>query len=645
VCGICGLAGRKSVQAGGAAESSVEAALNAMRHRGPDGEGTWRSAEHPVVLGHLRLAIIDLTDAAAQPMTTEDGAHAVTFNGEIYNYRELRARLEQLGHRFRTASDTEVLLSACREWGPLEAARRAHGMFAFAYLDGRRRRLWLVRDRFGEKPLYWTVSNGSVAFASEPKGLTALTGSLPEIDRNILATYLARSVVPQPATIYRNVFQVAPGGAVSIELSSDIAASDVTTHVHWDAAGEAVRARMRPFSGSLDEAVEAVHERLSASVRASTVSDVPVGAFLSGGVDSTLVTALMQQGADRPVRTFTIGFDDPRLDESGYATKVAAELGTDHSTVVLSPADVLAVVPELASMYDEPFADASQLPTHMVSQVARRDVTVALSGDGGDELFGGYNRHITSQRVFAPLSRVPARVRGLAGSAALGVRPSRWDSVGRAMGMHAPTGGLGARVHKLAAMAQFTDSEDLYDRLTAVTAQRYVLGAEVPLPPRLPALATPTESFMLGDAMGYLSDDILVKVDRAAMAVSLETRIPMLDPDVYRLAWSLPLEYKVSNGVGKLVLRRLLGTLLPEALMNRPKMGFGLPLDEWLRGPLRPWAEDLLSPGTLREQGLLDVDAVRDTWQRHASGERDHSHELWNIIMFQSWLDRWSALR
>jgi asparagine synthase (glutamine-hydrolysing) len=641
VCGITGLAGRLACQPAEDLTRDMLQSLATLRHRGPDGEGMWRSAALPVALGHRRLAIIDLTSAAAQPMTAGDGQDALSFNGEIYNYRELRTHLQQRGHRFLTNSDTEVLLASCQAWGPVETARRARGMFAFAFVDGSRRRLWLVRDRFGEKPLYWSHHHGSVTFASELKALAALSGHRPDINRTALATFLARSSVAQPATIYEGIRQVPPGSGLCVDLSDRISEADITTVVHWDAVGEAVHARMSPFEGSLDDAVAAVHAELRESVHRSTVSDRPVGAFLSGGIDSSVVTALMQEASDQPVRTFTIGFADPRVDESSYAEAVASELGTKHTTVTLSATDVLAVVPDLATMYDEPFGDPSQLPTHLVSRIAREDVTVALSGDGGDELFGGYNRYITSERAYGPLSRVPHVLRGAAGRAALRVPPSAWDSVGRAVGMRAPTGGLGARMHKLAAIADFADVPDLYDKLTSVTGRRYVLGHRGPEAPRLPSVDSAPAAFMLADTIGYLTDDILVKVDRAAMATSLETRIPMLDPSVYRLAWSLPLEYKLSGGVGKLVLRRLLATVLPPALMERPKMGFGPPLGDWLRGPLRSWADDLLASHLLRDQGLLDVDQVRATWARHCSGRRDHTHELWNLLMFQAWLAEW----
>ncbi|MGZ4467999.1 MAG: asparagine synthase (glutamine-hydrolyzing) [Nocardioidaceae bacterium] len=645
MCGIAGLAGRLACGPPQERDDRVARGLDALRHRGPDGGGVWSSAELPVTLGHRRLSIIDLTSAAMQPMTIESGRHAVTYNGEVYNFTELRGRLERGGCRLRTRSDTEVLLLACRMWGPLEAVRRAQGMFAFAYLDGPSRQLWLIRDRFGEKPLYWTLLDGTVIFASELKALVAVSGVRPAVDRQSLATFLARGAVAQPASIYDGVQQVPAGTALRIQVTDAITQQDIARHIHWDAVGEARHAAESPFPGTLDDAAAVVDAELRRSVRASTVADRPVGAFLSGGVDSTLVTALMRDASEQPVRTFTVGFDDPRYNEAAYAASVASHLGTKHTEVTLSAQDVLAVVPSLPRMYDEPFADPSQLPTHLVARVAHEDVAVALSGDAGDELFGGYNRHISAQRLYGRLARVPRGMRGLAGRAASRLSPAAWDAIGRSVGMQSPTGGLGARVHKLAPIADFHQAADLYDKLVSSTRRRYVLGGAAPRPARLPEAGGLVGSMMLADTLGYLTDDILVKVDRAAMATSLETRIPMLDPEVYRLAWSLPLEHKVSGGVGKLVLRRLLASLLPVELMDRAKTGFDLPLGDWLRGPLRRWADDLLDPETLRRQGYLDVPQVRTVWDRHVGGRSSHTAELWNLLMYQAWLAEWGGAR
>ena len=645
MCGIAGLAGRRACGPPQERDDRVSRSLEVLRHRGPDGGGVWSSAELPVALGHRRLSIIDVTSAATQPMVIEGGRHVITYNGEVYNYKELRSRLERDGCRLRTRSDTEVLLLACRVWGPLEAVRRARGMFAFAYLDGPSRQLWLIRDRFGEKPLYWSLRDGTVVFASELKALVELPGGRPAVDRQSLATFLARGAVAQPASIYEGVEQVPAGAALCIQVADAITQRDIARHRHWDPVEEALRAADSPFRGTLDDAAEAVHAELRRSVRASTVADRPVGAFLSGGVDSTLVTALMQEASEQPVRTFTIGFDDPRYDESAYAAAVASHLGTKHKEVTLSAEEVLAVVPSLPRMYDEPFADPSQLPTHLVARVAHEEVAVALSGDAGDELFGGYNRHISAQRLYGRLSHVPRGVRALAGLAATRLSPAAWDAIGASIGGNSPAGGLGARVHKLAPIAGFTDEADLYDKLISSNRRRYVLGVAAPRTTRLPEAGGLVGSMMLADTLGYLTDDILVKVDRAAMATSLETRIPVLDPDVYRLAWSLPLEHKVSGGVGKLVLRRLLAALLPVELMDRAKAGFDLPLGDWLRGPLRPWAEDLLDPGALRHQGSLDVRQVRAVWDRHVGGRSSHTDELWNLLMYQAWLAEWGGTR
>jgi asparagine synthase (glutamine-hydrolysing) len=645
VCGIAGLVGRLACGPAEERDDRLSRSLAALQHRGPDGGGVWGSGELPVALGHRRLAVIDLTSAATQPMAIEGGRHVLTYNGEVYNHRQLRARLERDGWRLRSSSDTEVLLLACRVWGPLEAVRRARGMFAFAYLDGPARQLWLVRDRFGEKPLYWTLVDGTVLFASELKALLELSGGRPAVDRRSLATFLARGAVAQPGSIYDGVHQVPAGTALRIRVRESIVEQDLARCTHWDAVEEARRAADAPFPGTLDDAAAAVHAELRGSVHAATVADRPVGAFLSGGVDSTLVAGLMQEASDQPVRTFTVGFDDPRYDESAYAAAVASHLGTKHTAVTFSADDVLSLVPALPRMYDEPFADPSQLPTHLVACVARQDVTVALSGDGGDELFGGYNRHIGTERAYGTLSRVPSGVRALLGGAALRLSPAAWDAIGRAGGMRAPSGGLGARVHKLAAIADFSDETDLYAKLVSSTRRRYVTGAAAPQPPRLPAAGGLVGSLMLADTVGYLADDILVKVDRAAMATSLETRIPMLDPEVYRLAWSLPLGHKVCGGVGKLVLRRLLASLLPVELINRAKTGFDLPLGDWLRGPLSGWADDLLDPATIRRQGYLDAGQVRAVWDRHRRGRRSHTPELWNLLMFQAWLAEWGESR
>ncbi len=640
MCGIAGVAGAGATGDGAGVRQLLRAAAATIAHRGPDGSGEWVAADHPVGFAHRRLAVIDLSDAAAQPMLGPSGRTAVTFNGEIYNFRELRTALEGRGHAFRTRSDTEVLLTGCREWGVAGLAGRAVGMFAFAYADLDAGTLWLARDRFGEKPLYWYAAEGTLAFASELKALVGMPGFPRDLDPTGVADVVARGCVSQQRTIYRGVHQVQPGQVVGFALTEAIGPADASSTTYWDAEGEARTALARPFSGPLPEAVEALRAELGRSVGRCTVSDVPVGAFLSGGIDSSLVTATLQAQAGASVKSFTIGFEDTRLNEARYAAEVARALGTQHTSWTLGTADVVAVVPTLATMYDEPFGDSSQVATHLVARLARDQVTVALSGDGGDELFGGYNRHTLAPRLSQRLRRIPRPARALAARALLRPPPGWWDGL-RPPGRHrGPTGSLGARVQKVASVLDFSDPEDLYGRLTSAAPHRALTTAPAGVPSLKRDLPL-TAAIMLADVQGYLRDDILVKVDRAAMATSLETRLPLLDPAVYRLAWSLPQQYKLDGPRGKVILRALLSEYLDPALFERPKMGFAMPVAEWLRGPLRSWAGDLLSPQSLARHGLVDAPAVLALWSEHLARRADHGHALWNVLMLQAWLSRW----
>lgn len=641
MCGIVGLAGAGATGDRAVVRDRLRQASAAIAHRGPDGQGEWVPAEDAVALGHRRLAVIDLSDAAAQPMLGPSGRTAVTFNGEIYNFRELRATLEAGGHVFRTGSDTEVLLTGCREWGAAGVAGRAVGMFAFAFADLDAGLLWLVRDRFGEKPLYWYCAGGTLAFASELKALVDMPAFPRALDPAAVADVVARGYVSQQRAIYQGVHQVNPGTALGFSLSPSMIAEPRTRVTYWDAAAEAREAMARPFPGTFQDAVEAVHAELDRSVRTSTVSDVPVGAFLSGGVDSSLVTASMQAQAGATVKSFTIGFEDARLDEGRHAAEVARALGTEHTSWTLGTADVLDVVPTLAGMYDEPFGDSSQVAMHLVARLAREQVTVALSGDGGDELFGGYNRHTLAPRLSRRLSRIPRPARALAARALLRAQPDWWDALPRLVAHRSTTGVLGARVRKVASVLDFRDADDLYGRLTAAASRATPLDAPTASTPPLAADLPLTAAIMLADVQGYLRDDILVKIDRAAMTTSLETRVPLLDPRVYRLAWSLPERYKVDGSRGKVVLRALLAEYLDPALFERPKMGFAMPVAEWLRGPLRSWGEDLLSPVALAGPGWLDAAAVRSLWTDHLTRRADHAQALWHVLTLQAWLARW----
>ena len=595
-----------------------------LRHRGPDDEGVWTDAPTGVVLAHRRLSIIDLSTGGHQPMTSRDGRFVIVFNGEIYNYRDLRASLEASGTRFRSRSDTEVLLESIAAVGLRATLQRVRGMFALAVVDRSARTLALARDRFGEKPLYYGWSGSTFLFASETSALRAHPDFDPAVDRDAVAALLRHSYVPAPASIHRHAAKLPPGCLLEVEL--DAPAGSARPEPYWSLRDVAVAGRSRPFAGSHEEAVDQLDAVLGAAVAESMVADVPLGAFLSGGVDSSLVVALMQRRATGPVRTYTVGFAEPEFDEADHARAVAAHLGTQHTELYVTPAEALAVIPELADIYDEPFADASQVPTALVARLARRDVTVALSGDGGDELFAGYTRYGTAARRWELSRRLPGPARSALSSL---------------------LAGRGHRATRVSAMLAAARPEELHRMLlTHWTApDSVVLGAaEGPDaftdPARSAPLTDVVDRLMHADAVQYLPDAVLVKLDRAAMATSLETRVPLLDPRVAELAWSLPAGLRQRDGRSKWVLRQLLHRYVPEELVDRPKKGFGVPVGTWLRGPLRPWAEDLLSADRLARQGLLAVDAVRAVWADHLAERRDAQHELWNVLMLQAWLER-----
>lgn len=647
---MCGIAGfwRRGATAPGDARATDDAIVrrmtDAITHRGPDADGVWLGDEAAPALGHRRLSILDLSPCGAQPMESAGGRWIVVFNGEIYNFRALRDELAAAGATFRGHSDTEVLLAAVERWGVHDAIRRCAGMFALALWDRAERTLHLVRDRLGEKPLYHaTLPDGTLLFGSELKALRAHPGWRGTIDRQALALYLRHSYVPGPLAIYEGVRKVVPGTVVSFRAGA--AAPEVVPY--WSALEGARRGLASPIGDSPAAAVDALDAVLREVVGEEMVADVPLGAFLSGGIDSSTIVALMQAQSARPVRTFTIGFHEKRYNEAEHARAVAAHLGTDHTELFVTPADALAVVPDLPRYYDEPFADPSQIPTYLVSALARQHVTVALSGDGGDEGFAGYNRYFWGERLWGALGRVPRPLRRGAARAIQGVPPRWWDRAVRAArggGVfgHAP----GDRIHKLAGILAVPSAASLYRELSStwVDAGPAVLGVdEVPSPfaagdPLLAAFGL-VPGMQLLDLQTYLPDDILVKVDRAAMAVSLETRAPFLDHRVIEFAWRVPLALKVREGKGKWLVRQLLYRYVPQSLVDRPKQGFGVPVEEWLRGPLRDWAGDLLAPDRLRRDGYLDAARVQRLWDEHRSGARNWQYALWNVLMFQAWLD------
>ncbi|GAA4010203.1 asparagine synthase (glutamine-hydrolyzing) [Sphingomonas humi] len=619
-------------------------------HRGPDAGGTWTDREAGIGFAHRRLSIVDLSPHGAQPMASASGRFVLSYNGEIYNHRDLRAELEAAGAAppggWRGHSDTETLAEGIAHWGLAATLERAAGMFALALWDRQARTLSLVRDRFGEKPLYYGWIGKDLAFASELKSLRALPGFAGEIDRQAVAGLCARSYIPAPLSIYRGIFKLLPG--CILELTPAAAPRSTAPSVgeagqglrltcYYDYSSVVAAGIADPIADEA-EALDAAEDALRQAISDQAVADVPVGAFLSGGFDSSTVVALYQQVSGAPVRTYSIGFTEAGFDEAPHARAVAAHLGTEHHELYVTPSQAMDVLPLLPTMYDEPFADSSQIPTYLVSRFARQDVTVALTGDGGDELFGGYNRHVIGPALWRRLAPVPAGVRALGGP--LGLLPQRWFEL---LVRSGPRGTGAARIAKGLRVATSARSpDDVYRAFIDEWAfeRSPVLGAApVPDVPFDLVGASPAERMMLGDALGYLPDDILCKVDRASMAVSLETRVPFLDHRLAAVAARIPIGMKIADGRGKLVIRKLLDRYVPRQLTDRPKAGFGVPVGEWLRGPLKGWADDLLSEDRLRRGGLFDVEAIRRRYAQHQSGHRDSTVALWSILMFESWLE------
>lgn len=652
MCGFTGFLDPRHSLDVGSARARLRAMASAIHHRGPDSEGiaveetagcaTWAG------LGHRRLSILDLSAAGAQPMVSRCERYVIAYNGEIYNYRDLRAELETRGaDRWRGHSDTEVLLAGIARNGVAATLAQLDGMFAFALIDRDTRTLTLARDAFGEKPLVYGYWDGVLLFGSDLRSLRAWPGFAPEEDPQARAALMQYGCIPAPATIHRGIRKLPPAHMIEVSLDAVMAGTLPAPVPWWDMVGAALAARQNPFEGDFEAAVDAVEDAFAQSVARRMVSDVPLGALLSGGIDSTLTTAFMQRASDAPVRSFTIGMAEQGYDESPHAEAVARHLGTKHETLMLYPARVLEEVPHIAARYDEPFADSSQLPTYLVSRMARDHVTVALSGDGGDELFAGYNRHFRGPRLWASMLRMPGGLRAAVGGGLGAVPPGMLTALVKAAGPLAPhdlaAGRAGEKLHKLARLLSTRDRDAFHDALLRTGQASSVLanGSDAPsvtqdADARLDSLDFAAAA-MLFDTGQYLHDDVLTKVDRASMAVSLETRTPFLDRALFDLAWRLPHGYKAKEGEGKRVLRALLYRHVPRAMVDRPKAGFSMPIGRWLRGPLAEWAESHLGPDALRRSGVFDVANVRDLWQAHRSGRRDHETQIWNILMYQSW--------
>jgi asparagine synthase (glutamine-hydrolysing) len=662
---MCGFAGFLNFKcgAGGMDLPAMTAVATGMAlaiaHRGPDDAGAWADAQAGIGLGHRRLSIVDLSAAGHQPMHSDGGRYVMAFNGEIYNHLELRAELE--GIKWRGNSDTETLLAGFEGWGVEATLQKTVGMFAIALWDQQDKKLTLVRDRFGEKPLYygWVGQGGNAAFVfgSELKALRAYPGFANPVSRDALAQYMRFMYVPAPLSIYEGIYKLEPGCLLTVHgLPHSIQIK------RWWALTDAVQAGAQNQITDEVAAVDALEQCLADAVRLQSLADVPLGAFLSGGVDSSTIVALMQRQAKRPVKTFTVGFEEAGFDESPYARAVAQHIGTDHSELFVTSAEAQALIPQLPTMYDEPFADSSQIPTHLISKAARQQVTVALSGDAADELFGGYNRYFWGPRIWNRLAWLPYAARRVLGKVITGVPVGAWDALGAPINaLLTGTKGIarvGDKAHRLAArLSGVHNLDDLYMSLvtewqdpgSVVKGEICRAGFNPPWPNEygptkqpqsidVPANLSAAERMMYRDSMTYLPDDILCKVDRAAMACSLETRVPFLDHRVAELAWRLPLHMKIRGNEGKWALRQVLYRHVPRELIDRSKAGFGIPVGQWLRGPLRDWAEALLDENRLQSEGYFYPAPIRTRWAEHLSGHRDHTASLWAVLMFQAWL-------
>lgn len=641
MCGLTGFWQPPGDRADALTERATRMACT-LRHRGPDDHGTWVDASAGVALGFRRLAILDLSPLGHQPMASADGRFVIVFNGEIYNFRDLKHELEQVGRTFRSMSDTEVILAGFSEWGIARTIPRLFGMFAIAVWDAAERTLTLARDRLGKKPLYYGRQNGTWLFGSELKALAAHPAFSAELDRQSVADFLRYSYVPSPRSIYAGIHKVAPAHLVVLRNSGA-----AVPECYWNARVVARDGQRSMLNLGDDDAVAELDTLLRDAVSRRMIADVPLGAFLSGGIDSTAVVALMQAQSSTPVRTFTMGFEIAEYDEAQSAKAVAAHLGTDHTELYVTPRHALDVIPKLAQMYDEPFADSSQIPTFLVSELARRHVTVSLSGDGGDELFGGYTRYFWGTSIWRRTQHVPAAIRRLAATTVREIAPQRWDAAFRLAAPVLPDGWHvrlpGDKMHKLSAVIDAEAPMDVYRRLVSAWHQpeELVIGGGVAAAPPRAAFDDFALSMMLEDLVTYLPDDILVKVDRASMAVSLEVRAPLLDHRVVEWAWRLPRAQRIRGGCSKWLLRRLVHRYVPPALVERPKTGFGVPIDAWLRGPLRDWAEALLDPRRLAEEGALQPGPIAAVWREHVSGHFNHQARLWPVLMFQAWREAW----
>jgi len=642
---MCGIAGFLTGASDGRARelAEVSSAMDAcLQHRGPDDHGVWIEEESGVALVHRRLSILDLSPAGHQPMTSADGRFVIIYNGEVYSHQPIAAELAARGHHFRGHSDTEVIVNSFAENGIEPTLKRMIGMFAIALWDRRERSLILIRDRLGIKPMYWAKFGRLFLFGSELKALRAHPGWNAEIDRSAVAAFMRHNYIPAPHTIYRGVHKLEPGSILTLPWQGD---PQITRF--WNARTVARNGILNPLDGNDAELAEQLETLLQDAVARRMIADVPLGAFLSGGVDSSSVVALMQQARLGRVRTFSIGFDIPGYNEAPYAAAVASHLATDHTELTVTSRQALDLIPRLPDIYDEPFADSSQIPTYLVSAMTRKHVTVALSGDGGDEVFGGYNRYQLAQLSLRALLAMPRPLRNKFASALERLAPDRWTSLAEVLPTRWRPRQVGDKLHKLAAILKLEGSDAIYRRLVSRwEPSAIMLDAQEPpsiiddakLPREFPDFLARMQFL---DLVTFLPDDILTKVDRASMAVALEARVPLLDHRVVEFSWRLPSKAKLRNHTSKWILRQVLYRHVPRELIERPKTGFEIPLSAWLRGPLREWADALLNEKRLRDAALLDPQAIRQCWQEHLDGTHNWQFRLWNVLMLEAWRERW----
>ena len=648
MCGIAGYVGGAWLTSADSVEQQLAVMADALTPRGPDSAGYWSDPEQTIALAHRRLAIIEPSETGHQPMMSASGRYVISFNGEVYNHLDLRKRLSNGGSNkitWRGRSDTETLIAGIETWGLSETLKKSVGMYAFALWDREEQILYLVRDRIGEKPLYYGYQRGVFLFGSELKALKMHPAFEGEVDRDAITLQLRHSYIPTPYSIYKGIKKLPPGTFIKLLVSNGRLSGIEPEPVSYWSLGDAINDGINnPFDGSETDAVDALDGLLSASVRQQMVADVPLGAFLSSGVDSSTIVALMQSQSSLPAKTFTIGFKEDGYNEAVHAKAVAAHLGTDHTELYVSPEQALDVIPRLPMLYDEPFSDSSQIPTFLVSQMTRQHVTVSLSGDGGDELFGGYNRYQMTSGLWSKIGRLPLPLRHLVAKGLRTLAPEQWNQISKWIPGAARYADFGGKIHKGAGVLASQTSDELY--LNLIThwpdpSSLVINGIEPPTQITQPQflLNGIVEQMMALDSVSYLTDDILCKIDRAAMGVSLETRVPFLDHHIVEFAWRLPLSMKIRDGQGKWILRQVLNKYVPKELIKRPKMGFGVPIDSWLRGPLRDWAEDLLDGSRLRKEGYFCPEPIRQKWTEHLSGKRNWQYHLWDVLMFQAWLE------